>query len=222
MLPGVDAFQMCYVETFWTQTLNTVVSAPLKIYEVVQELAAFVLGLVLVGGSFIPMPRLTNWCPPTVALFDGLIAVAIGLVVYVLLLWAIMGEKSDDDDDDDDEESDGFEDEVKSIVDKAGNMATKKLEGVVERNSEKIQQKSTHWGRNSNWSLSSNKKQSQGSQLLDDLTNHEQELTYKTQTKRSKTLEEQTNQEVKEQLQSLTERTSQQGEGSKLISQQGE
>merc|ERR1719244_1502388 len=76
MLPGVDAFQMCYVETFWTQTL----------YEVVQELAAFVLGLVLVGGSFIPMPRLTNWCPPTVALFDGLIAVAIGLVVYVLLL----------------------------------------------------------------------------------------------------------------------------------------
>jgi len=41
---------------------------------------------------------LTQWCPPTIAIFDTLIAICVGIVFYVLILWAVAGESDDDDD----------------------------------------------------------------------------------------------------------------------------
>jgi len=56
----------------------------------INQILAALLGMVLALASLIPIPRLRQWCPPQIAIFDGLIAVTIGIVLYVLILWAFV------------------------------------------------------------------------------------------------------------------------------------
>ena len=56
----------------------------------INQILAALLGMVLALASLIPIPRLHQWCPPQIAIFDGLIAVTIGIVLYVLILWAFV------------------------------------------------------------------------------------------------------------------------------------
>ena len=54
----------------------------------ISKLLASVLGILISIASLIPLPRFTQWCPPMIPLFDGMIALAVGMILYVLILWA--------------------------------------------------------------------------------------------------------------------------------------
>lgn len=56
----------------------------------INKILASILGLGLALVSLIPVPRLRQWCPPQMAIFDALIAITIGIVLYVLILWAVV------------------------------------------------------------------------------------------------------------------------------------
>ena len=57
---------------------------------VISKIFASSFGVVMSLLSLIPLPRLNNWCPPVVPIFDFLIALAVGIILYVLVLWAVV------------------------------------------------------------------------------------------------------------------------------------
>jgi len=87
---------ICHEESFGSRMVKTLLIVPLFLYALLNKLAALILGLFLVIISLIPIPRLGQWCPAFIALFDGLLAITVGLILYVLILWAFAGEPSDD------------------------------------------------------------------------------------------------------------------------------
>merc|ERR1711931_285894 len=94
-LPSVK-MPICHEESFGSRMVKTLLIVPLFLYALLNKLAALILGLFLVIISLIPIPRLGQWCPAFIALFDGLLAITVGLILYVLILWAFAGEPSDD------------------------------------------------------------------------------------------------------------------------------
>jgi len=91
---GAHAFSLCYVESLWTKIVRTLLIIPLFLYALLNKLAAMFLGAFLLLLSLVPIPRLGQWCPPTIAIFDGLLALTCGIILYVLILMAFVGEES--------------------------------------------------------------------------------------------------------------------------------
>lgn len=94
---GTDALSLCHVESLWTKLLRSLLIIPLFLYAILTKLAALLLGVFLLLLSLIPIPRLSQWCPPSIAIFDGILAVFFGIIFFVLILWAFAGEEDDAD-----------------------------------------------------------------------------------------------------------------------------
>jgi len=77
---------------FGSRTLRTLLFVPLFLYAMLLKLRSLLLGIFLLLLSLIPIPRLSQWCPPAIAIFDGLLAITAGIAFYVLILWAFAGE----------------------------------------------------------------------------------------------------------------------------------
>ena len=72
------------------RVIQTVSAITNVAWSAISNLLAAGLGLILSLLSWIPLPRLTQWCPPMIPIFDGLIALTIGIILYVLALWILV------------------------------------------------------------------------------------------------------------------------------------
>jgi len=99
LFSGAQGYDLCDVESIWSKIVRTLLFVPLLLYALLSKLASALFGLFLLLLSLVPIPRLSQWCPPSVAIFDALLAIAAGVVIYVLILWAVAGEKYDHVDD---------------------------------------------------------------------------------------------------------------------------
>jgi len=95
LFSGAQGYDLCDVESIWSKIVRTLLFVPLLLYALLSKLASALFGLFLLLLSLVPIPRLSQWCPPSVAIFDALLAIAAGVVIYVLILWAVAGEKYD-------------------------------------------------------------------------------------------------------------------------------
>lgn len=84
----IDAFYPCRQLTYMERVVQTVTLLTNIAWGTISKLLASVLGILISIASLFPLPRFTQWCPPMIPLFDGMIALAVGMILYVLILWA--------------------------------------------------------------------------------------------------------------------------------------
>jgi len=96
----VEAFYTCRELTYTERVLQTVTLLTNIVWGTISKVLASVLGIFITIASLIPLPRLTKWCPPMIPLFDGMIALVVGMILYVLILWAWVSWSETDNDED--------------------------------------------------------------------------------------------------------------------------
>jgi len=96
----VKAFNTCHRIGYLELMVEKATTIGALVYSSIYQVTTFVLGLCVWASSLIPWPR--SWCPPYVAVFDGLIGIGFGIILYVGILWLIFGKNPEIEDTEED------------------------------------------------------------------------------------------------------------------------